>query len=166
MPLTTYAEYAEVRAALGVNDIELKDAVLTLPIYEMGVVRELNKVSTSLATAFSSIAAKSAETRTTAERKLYDAVRLFSVYAVAKQVGVSLTSFAPKDVSDGKASVSRFAGEPLENTLARVEAMYLDLRNSLVDEYQTFLGASSAVLSTVPTTVLVASGRSYDPVTG
>ncbi len=37
MALTTYCELNEVRAALGVNDIELPDAVLNLPVYEYRV---------------------------------------------------------------------------------------------------------------------------------
>ncbi len=121
MSLTTYCEFDEVRSALGVNDLELKDSVLALPVYEMGLVRELNKISTSLTAAFSSVIAKTLSSRTEAETVLYDAVHLFSVYAVAKQVGVSLPTFAPKDIGDGKATVSRFAGEPFTKVLDGID---------------------------------------------
>jgi hypothetical protein len=166
MALTTYCEFAEVRSALGVNDLELKDSVLSLPVYEMGLIREINKVSTSLPAAFSSVLAKSPSTRTANESALYSAMHLFSVYAVARQVGVSLPTFAPKDVGDGKASVSRFSGEPFEKVLDRIDSMYLEMREGLRSAYEVYAGGSSVAPNLTPATVFLASGRSYDPVTG
>lgn len=167
MSLTTYCDFAEVRSTLGVNDKELKDTVLGLPVYEMGLVRELNKVSTSLNAAFSTLYAKVPAARTLAEANLHDAVRLFSVYAVAKQVGVSLANFAPKDVTDGKASVGRFAGTPFESVLDRIDDMYTGLKEDLKLAFEAFGGAASgAISSTVPMRVFGASPRAYDPVRG
>ena len=167
MSLTTYCEFDEVRSALGVNSLELSDVVLGLPVYEMGLIRELNRLSTSLNAAFSAIYLKSPAVRTSTEATLHDAVRLFSVYAAAKQVGVSLANFAPKDVGDGKATISRYAGEPFEKVLARIEEMYAALRGELRTAYDTYAGSVSTVTaSTVPMTMFMASGRSYDPVTG
>lgn len=164
MALTPYCENAEVRATLGVNAIELPDAVLNLPIYEFGLVRELTKVATSLPASFSLIASKPADQRTEFEKGVLDATKLFSAYASARQVGVSLASMMPKDVGDGKASVSRFADAPYKETLARVEAMYLASRSSLL--------ASLAALTQTPAAApraplaFIAATRSYDPVTG
>lgn len=167
MSLTTYCDFAEVRSALGVNDLELADTVLGLPVYEMGLVRELNKVSTSLNAAFSSLAAKDPDDRSGAEALLYDAVRLFSVFAVAKQSGVSLGNFAPKDISDGKASVSRFAGGPYTDVLNRVDQIYSALKTDLRSAYEAFSGAASgAPSSSTPGTDFIASSRRVDPVTG
>lgn len=167
MSLTTYCEYNEVRSTLGVNSDELTDAVLGLPVYEMGLVRELNKLSTSLTAAFSAIYAKDTGSRTTTESELYDAVRLFSVYAVAKQVGVSLANFAPKDVGDGKASISRYSGEPFEKVMDRVESYYTSLRIDLRAAYETYAQTSlNVTASTTPTRFFAAVPRSYDPVTG
>lgn len=167
MSLTTYCEYEEVRSALGVNDLELKDSVLGLPVYEMGLVRELNRLSTSLNAAFYAVSAKSASTRTTEEAALVNAVRLFSVYAAAKQVGVSLANFAPKDVGDGKATVSRYAGEPFEKVLSRVDEMYSALRVELRAAYDTYAGTTSSVTpTTTPATMFTAGKRGYDPVAG
>ena len=165
MSLTTYCDFAEVRSTLGVNDSELKDTVLGLPVYEMGLVRELNKVSTSLNAAFSALYAKTPGTRTQEESNLHDTVRLFSVYAVAKQVGVSLANFAPKDISDGKASVARFAGTPFEAVLDRIDSMYSSLKEELKAAYEAFTGASSKA-STTPTLAFRKSQSSYDPVKG
>lgn len=164
MSLTTYCSYDEVRSALGVNDLELPDRVLGLPVYEMGLVREISRLSTSLNAAFSSVAAKTPATRTVAEKALYDAMRLFSVYTVAKQVGVSLPTFAPKDVSDGKASVSRFAGEPFKATLEAIDEYLAAYKVDLKAAFDAFNGAT-ATAAPVLAGVLAAQ-RSYDPVTG
>lgn len=166
MSLTTYCDFAEVRSALGVNDIELKDSVLALPVYEMGLVRELNKLSTSLNAAFSVIYLKELPARTSAESTIHDAVRLFSVYAVAKQVGVSLANFAPKDVGDGKASISRFSNDPFSKVLDNIEAYYQALRGELRAAYDEFASLTTQATSTTPATFLVAVKRTYDPVTG
>lgn len=167
MSLTTYCEFGEVRSALGVNDIELSDVVLALPVYEMGLIRELNRLSTSLNAAFLDISLKAPAGRTTDEAELHDSVRLFSVYASARQVGVSLANFAPKDVGDGKATISRYAGEPFEKVLARIDDYYSALRGELRTLYETYSSAASpTVSSTKPSTFFVASKRGYDPVTG
>lgn len=164
MALTTYLQLAEVRAALGVNDIELKDTVLNLPVYEMGLLRELNKLSTSLPAAFSAINDKQENDRTEAEKELWQATRLFSVYAVAKQVGVSLASFAPKDVTDSKASISRFSGESYKETMDNIDEMFGALRGSLAEALNAFNNVST--VPTGPFTSFVAAGRGIDPVTG
>lgn len=166
MALTAYCEPDEVRAALGVSDLELSDAVLNLPVYEIGLVRELNKVSVSLPVAFSVVSAIAEEARTDVAQALMDATRLFSVYAAARQVGVSLGIMAPKDVGDGKASLARFSDSPYRDTLARVETMYVATRASLLDALNTYAGTTTGTKPTVPFTVFLASGRSYDPVTG
>lgn len=164
MALTPYCENAEVRAALGVNAIELPDAVLNLPIYSIGLLRELNKVSSSLPAAFSGIEVKALEARTEAEQALHDAVRLFSAYASARQVGVSLASILPKDVGDGKATISRFADAPYKETLARVEAMFGATRASVIASLDELNQTTTPAAVIAP--VLVAAQRSYDPITG
>lgn len=166
MALTAYCELAEVRATLGVNDLEISDPVLNLPVYEMGLVRELNKVSTSLPAAFSTVSSIAEESRTDPSQALFDAVRLFSVYAVARQVGVSLGVMAPKDVGDGKATVSRFSDSPYRDTLDRVEQMYTATKASLAQALVDFTGSGSTTASTVPFTFFKAVGRGVDPVTG
>ena len=165
MSLTTYCQYDEVRAALGVNQVELADSVLALPVYEMGLVRELNRLSTSLNPAFSLIARKRDTDRTEAERGLHQAVSLFSAYAVASQVGVSLANFAPRSVGDGKATLTRFSGEPYKAVLEEVEKWRSKYRTELVAAFAEYQGQGSAEASRVPT-MFRAAVRSVDPVTG
>jgi hypothetical protein len=166
MALTDYAENDEVRAALGVNSKELSDTVLALPVYLMGLTRELNKISTSLPAAFSTVNGIAVDQRTAIQEALYEATRLFSVYAVARQVGVSLASFMPKDITDGKAALGRFAGTPWEDTMADVERMYTDARDGLVATYAAYTNADVPTSVSSPPTTFIASKRSSDPVTG
>jgi hypothetical protein len=166
MALTTYCEYDEVRAALGVNDIELSDTVLSLPVYEIGLVRELNKVSTSLPVAFSTVSNIAEESRTDVQQALLDATHLFCTYAAAKQVGVSLGSIIPKDVGDGKASVSRFSDSPYKEVMRNIEIMFAAVRVSLSEALAAYSGAAAPSASTTPFTIFKASNRGYDPVTG
>lgn len=166
MSLTNYCSFGEIRAALGVNSVELGDGVLALPVYEMGIVRELNKISTSLTAAFSPIARKNPKSRTDIEAELHDAVRLFSVYAVAKQVGVSLATFAPKDVGDGKATVSRFAGEAYERTLKSIEAEYRERKTDLRAALDRFTGQSAGTVASRVVSPLRVVNRNVDVVTG
>ncbi len=166
MSLTAYCDYDEIRSALGVNSIELADKVLGLPVYEMGLVRELNKLSTSLNAAFSTVRLLAPPDRTDPQATLYNATRLFSVYACAKQVGVSLANFAAKEVGDGKANVVRQSGDSVEDVLDNVEAMYVSLREELRAAWDAYSGTSGSTPSSVPATAFVAVKRLYDPVTG
>lgn len=164
MALTKYCDLEEVRAALGVNSVELPDTVLVLPVYEIGLVRELSKVSASLPVAFST--AFAASPRTPTQQTLVDAVRMFSVYTVARQVGVSLGAMVPKDVGDGKATVSRFSDSPYKDVLQRVDAMVATAKDSLLVALAEALGVNSTQSFTTPLTVFRAAKRGYDPVTG
>lgn len=165
MSLTKYCEFDEVRSALGVNALELKDTVLSLPVYEMGLLRELNKVSLSLTAAFSTVSALQPGHRTGAEQALFEAARLFSVYAVARQVGVSLPTFAPKDVGDGKATVSRFSGEPFTKVLDGIDSYYQAMKVGLQEALADF-GTPSASATGASAIPFRAAKRGYDPVTG
>lgn len=166
MALTAYCDLEEIRSALGVGDEELTDAVLNLPVYEIGLVRELTKVSASLPAAFSTCSAISEESRSDTQQALLDAIREFSVYSTARQVGVSLGIMAPKDIGDGKATVARFSDSPYRDTLARVDTMYAATKANLVDAFNTYSGSTIGTASTVPFTFFKVSSPTLDPVTG
>lgn len=164
MALTDYCDFDEIRAALGVNDEELADAVLALPIYEIGLARELKKISASLPAAFSE-ASGLPEPPPAPARALLDAVRMFAAYTVARQSGAALSMFAPKDIGDGKASLSRFAGQPYTETMDNVLTNLADARAALVDALAAYSGSGASSSSSLPT-FFKASGRGADPVTG
>ena len=166
MALTAYCELDEIRAALGVNDIELSSTVLNLPVYEIGLVRELTRVSASLPVAFSTVSNTIEASRTAEGQALVDATRLFSVYATARQVGVSLASMMPKDIGDGKATLARFSDSPYKDVMGRVESMYAATRASLLETLILFTGVGTSTKSVVPFSVFGKSARGTDPVTG
>jgi hypothetical protein len=172
MPLSIYCDPAEVRAALGVNHLELSDETVSLPVYEIGLVRELNKVSTAasapvtLAASFSLIRDKVQASRTEAEQALFESVRLFSVYQVASMVGVSLANFAPKSVSDGKASVTRNSGETFEAVTANIKEALARARAELISALDGFISGVPALPEAAAPVLLMASKRGYDPVVG
>jgi hypothetical protein len=165
MALTQYCELDEVRAALGVNDVELPDTVLNLPIYEIGLVRELAKISASLPAAFSDLLDLAESAWSDQQAELFSATRMFSVYACAKQVGVALASMTPKGVSDGKASVARFSDSPYKDVLERIEGVLAGARVHLIETYASFTGSSTGTQMVLPI-AFRAGGRTYDPVSG
>lgn len=167
MALNQYCGLGEVRAALGASPIELPDAVLNLPVYELGLVRELAKISASLPAAFLAVAAVPEDQRGAEQVALFSSAKLFNVYACAKHVGVSLPTMLPKDVGDGKATLSRFADAPYKVTLEAVQLMYDQLKPELEAAFYELTGATpvaSAVNSAAG--MFIASKRGYDPVTG
>lgn len=164
MALTPYCSNDEVRAVLGVTPSELKDDVLNLPVYEMGLRRELIRVSPSLPAAFSTVNAL--VTRTDAETSLYEAAKLFAVYATARQAGASVALAAPKGLTDDKSGFDRFADAPYKDVLNRVDEAYGRARQDLVDAYTAYAGASTGTgFYGLPAGMLVSS-RVTDPVTG
>lgn len=164
MALTPYCSNDEVRAVLGVTTSELKDDVLTLPVYEMGLRRELIRVSPSLPAAFSTV--NSLTTRSDAEQTLFEASKLFAVYAVAKQAGASVALAAPKGLTDDKSGFDRFADAPYKDVLMRVDTAYSSARQDLVDAYAAYAGASTGTGFYGLPSGMAVSSRTYDPVTG
>lgn len=164
MALTPYCSNDEVRAVLGVTTSELKDNVLNLPVYEMGLRRELIRVSPSLPAAFSTV--NSVDPKSELQQALHDAVRLFAVYATAKQAGASVALAAPKGLTDDKSGFDRFADAPYKDVLNRVDTAYAAARQDLVDAYSSYAGAATATGFYGLPSGMAISSRTYDPVTG
>ena len=164
MALTPYCTNDEVRAVLGVTTSELKDEVLDLPVYEIGLRRELNKVSLSLPASFSAVLAITG-TLTDAQQSLLESTKLFSVYAAAKQAGAPLAMSAPKSLNDDKSGFSRYADSPYKDVLDRIDSAYLQARQEVTDALAEYLGSSSNGFSGMPFGLAVSS-RVYDPVVG
>lgn len=164
MALTPYCTNDEIRAVLGVTLSELKDEVLDLPIYEMGLRRELVRISPSLPAAFSAVNGVTPPL-TEAQQNLKEAVKIFSTYAVAKQAGAPLAMAAPKSLNDDKSGFSRYADSPYKDVLERVDAAYMAARNALEEAYSVYAGATATSGSTLPVGLRV-STRTYDPITG
>lgn len=170
MALTDFTTFEDIRAALGVSSDELEDDTLNLSLYEFNLKDDLTEVgeeavpNSDLITDFRTADAKSPGTRTAAETRLVEATRLFSTYVVARQCTSALPLFSPKEQSDGKASLVRYASNPYEHTVREVKALYDKYRGRLITAYTKLKSVTSPTLT----------ARSYfsvvspttDPVTG
>lgn len=161
MPLTDYTSYDEVRAALGVSTDELEDATLALGMYSDSLELELESVNLGVPSLFTTVAALPEADRTDSQGRFYRTAKLFATYAVAKQLLPSLPMFGPKDISDGKATVSRFADSPYRETSKRVEAKYDELFTKLTTAYDS---AASTTTATVTLNLLSVVNPATDPV--
>lgn len=104
--LTLYTTYADVRAALGVDDDELSDATLCLQLYADTLDADLRDVGAGVASTYATVSALASPS---ADQSWFlTCVRSFSTYAVARALLPALPSFAPQSIEDGKARVQRF----------------------------------------------------------
>ena len=141
--LTDYTTYADIRAALGVTEDDLEDSTLALTLYSDYLVQELEDVALTLPAKFAEVKAKGSPTE--AETRFLSATRLFSTFAVAKQLTAALPLFAAKQLGDGKATVQRFES-PYRDTIKTVNDQYGRTRNRLI-------AALEAITTTSGTTV-------------
>lgn len=164
MPLLDYTTYDDIRAVLGVSTDELEDATLALGVYSTNLTVEFEDVDPEIVSEYGVVAAiVSPAVRTAAQTKFYESTRLFATYAVAKQLGSGLPLFSPKDITDGKASQSRFADSPYRETLKKIDAYYGKMRTRLEEAYA---GLSASTATTVVRNLFSVSRPSSDPVTG
>lgn len=163
MALVDFTTFDDVRAALGVSSDELEDSTLSLAVYEFNLKRELRELAGSLPSTYATVAA--ATQRTDAQTQLFESVRLFSTYAVAWHLCASLPMFSPKEVTDSKASFSRYAAGTLEETISRVEMQYGTFK-AYVQASLTNLDAAAPQAVATVLTHAVRVGLAQDPVTG
>lgn len=163
MALIDYTTYDEVRAALGVSDDELADETLELPVYSTGVEEDLYVVSRTLTETYRGIEGKEEDDRSAAEARVYRLVRSFSTYSAARQIGTALPMFSPKSLSDGKASMSRFSGEPYKDVLKGLTEQFDLVRGRLILALEDL---SSSTTTPRLKSLLTNVGSAYDPVTG
>lgn len=163
MPVLDYTTAADIRAVLGVSDIELKDETLALEVYASNLNAELEEVGTTLPTKYAEVSGTQADARTPEQRRFFETTRLFAAYAVAKQCTSSLPMFSPKDISDSKTLMGRFSDSPYKETTKRVCAGYDLNKTRLANAF----AALSQTTGALPQRVLMAvSSPSTDRVTG
>jgi hypothetical protein len=164
MSLTDFTSYDDIRAALGVSAEEIEDATLSLPLYELNLVSELEEVNLDLISNYMDLQGIDASTLTAEQQRFDRYAQLFATYAVAKNLTVSLPLFSPKEVTDGKAGFSRYSTDPYKVTIARVIAECDKFRTKLEKAYGDLTSVATVDVP-IRTFMFVASPTS-DPITG
>ncbi len=160
MTLLDYTTYDDIRAVLGVSTDDIEDTTLGLETYSTALLLDLEDVDLGLPAAYTGLPGTG---RTAAQERFYATARIFATFAVARQLTSGLPLFGPKDVSDGKATTSRFSDSPYKETIKHVKAEFDRCRTRLERAY---VGLSSgSYTNTLPTFMAVVSPTS-DPVTG
>ena len=161
MQLTTVTSYAEVRAVLGVSDEELEDSTLGLSIYDTEVDIRVDQVSASAATVYATVSALPEGDRSADQERYYKVYRLLCSYLFAEALFKSMPMFSYKNVTDGKAEVSRF--ESLETVERGIKAGVNTARLRLT-ELLAALGFGTTGVSRTPV-FLASTGLAVNPVT-
>lgn len=164
MAMLDFISFDDIRAALGVSQDEITDATLSLDLYEFNLISELESISLTLVSVYAAQKETAPSTWTTDQTRLHQSIRLFSAYAVAKQATISLPMFSPKEQTDGKAGLVRFAQDPYKATIARVLQQYDLFKAKLEVAYGAILAVSATPTTQRPYFSVVSP--SSDPVLG
>lgn len=157
--IVDYTTYADVRAALGVSAKELPDETIALDLYSSNLELELYDLDSTAQASYNTLVTKT--TPSAAESRFVAAAKFFAIYCVARHLTTTMPIFAPRQISDGKASVVRF-DNLYRDTIASVNQMYDLSRNRLTDA----LGAIGTTVATkVSLNYLGVVTPDYDPVT-
>lgn len=161
--LTPYTTNDQVRAVLGVSDEELPDATLDLPIYEANLRQELVVVGASVGADFKTVSAQA--TFTDVEQAFLDMVTLFAPTAVGLHLAQSLPLFVAKQVTDGKAAVTRHTDSPFQGAIDACRKNYERFRQALERTYAAYKNTIAPDNISTPI-VFIGAQPSSDPVTG
>lgn len=159
MVITDYTTYADIRAALGVSEDDIEDATLALSLYADYLQGELEDIDLTLTSVYATVKAEAAPSD--AQKRFLATCRLFSTFAVAKQLTASLPLFAAKNVSDGKATVGRF-DNPYKDVIASVNSQYDKMKSRLV---AALFALGTTTKDVVPRVFFVPSVAGYNPIT-
>lgn len=163
MSITTYTSGDQVRALLGVTAKELPDVTIQLEVFDSGLSEDLLEVVSDLESKFAIVDAIPANSRNAKEARLWRTVRAFATVAVARRVGTALPMFGPKDISDGKANISRFSDSPYKATMTSIESEFGLAKTRLISAYADYNSSSNPRQKR---TFFIATGLAVDPVTG
>lgn len=164
MAILDCTTYDDIRAALGVSSDELEDATLALSLYEFGLSADLRSLSLTISTDFATVSNIAEDTQSEVEKVFVECMSLFATYSVANQCLTSLPLFSPKEITDGKASVTRYAQNPYKDTMDRVEAAYIKFRDALTTAYAAYKTTARDDRAVIQFMAVI--GLSTDPVTG
>lgn len=155
-----YTSYDEVRSVLGVEDDELLDETLALPVYLNLLLEDLMDVNINTEKMFDDISGE--DDPTPLQLRFLRLVGTFSTYSVARHLTTSLPMFAPRSLGDGKATMSRFL-DPYKDTIKKIEEQFTLTQGRL---QQVIDELNSETKEATTKRYFVGVGLSRDPVTG
>lgn len=161
--ITDYTSYDAVRAVLGVSSEEIEDSVINLPMYETLLAEDLLDLSSSIQADFITTRDIAAATQTAIEKRFVKIMQTYASYQVASTLLGSVAMFAPKDVTDGKASMARVS-DPFKTLKADVMASLVYIRTRLLTAYEAYSGSYTVPVA-VSRVFISSTGLSIDPVT-
>lgn len=164
MALIDYTTYDEVRATLGVSGTELPDTVLSQEQWALLLKFNLEDVSTDLPTSYTTISALPSGSRSAAEQRVYELVRLFASYTTANTLLTSLSMFSVERLTDGRAEFQR-VNDPYTDTREAVKAMLATIRKKLAAAYLALVPTADVNAGSNTFTMAVSTGLGLDPVT-
>lgn len=159
--LLTFTSADEIRAVLGVSPEELEDDTVELPLYFKQLQFDLSDVASGLEASYLAVHALPIASRTSVQQKLLDVTSVYSSYAISRLLLTSLSAFAPKQITDGKAATTRVE-DPFLRVREGVEAQYAVLRARLLAAYAA---SGNSVGATTSRVYVVAAGLGTNPVT-
>lgn len=140
-------DYAEVRAVLGVTELELPDEVLDLATYARSLQIALYSTTGVFSGTSGSLAGiydvlNALPTPTDAEEQMLFLIKEYALYTVAETLLPVLGMFATKRLSDGKASLERFSGKDMSEKT--VPDQIRDRLSSLASRIGEQMGTAAA----------------------
>jgi hypothetical protein len=163
MDILDLTNYDNIRSLLGVNSKEIADETIALEVYSQGMTMEFEDMDFGMLPKYQEVEAINESDRTAEQTRFYMTARSFAAYAVAKELCTSLPLFAPKEVSDSKTLVGRFASNPYKDTISQVREHFGILRTRLIAAFGVVQASDVVATSRV---FLAVSGLTTDPVTG
>jgi hypothetical protein len=107
MAFTDITSTNSVRAALGVSEKEIRDAVLLNPIYTTRLTEALHDMHPTMLADFVTASAVAEAARTEDQSRFVNLVQTYSAYHIAKQCMGSIEMFAPIRIKDDRAEMQR-----------------------------------------------------------
>jgi hypothetical protein len=159
MALTDYTSYAEIRAALGIASLEVRDNVLALPLYERLLQFELKDISPTIEAAYLALGEEGS--LSDPELTFYSAMQVYAAYAVAYRLTdvIEMSSF--QKIQDSKTAFTRKVdynevrlnvAKGLSQALTRLVEAYNEITPTIEATIPTLLPMTGVGLGTDPVT--------------
>jgi len=163
MAVTDITTTADVRAALGVSEKELRDEVLLAPMYITLLTEDVNALHPSMLTDFGALIGL--DPKTEAQQRFTDLLSAYASYHIAKQCLGAVAMFAPVLINAANKSQIQRSTDPYAQLRVDVPAMLARYRALLQKAYAA-VNPDAAVPAVVKRTYATGAPLGTDPITG